>query len=63
MPAREHKFKSGDRVKVWGKSKDAGTVDEAWFDEQGNEIVAVCWDISGCVGDMRAHQLQFIGSH
>lgn len=54
---RQSKFKEGDRVKPWGKSKDIGTVDETWFDGP-NEIVAVVWDATGCVGDMRAHQLQ-----
>lgn len=58
--ATTQKFSEGDRVKPWGKSKDVGTVDDVWHDAVGNEVVAVVWDRSGCVGEMRAHQLQFV---
>lgn len=51
-------FEHGDRVKLWGKAKDCGTVDETWF-EGPREFVTVVWEASGCASDVRAHQLQF----
>jgi hypothetical protein len=51
-------FEVGDRVKLWGKSTDIGTVDEVWKDGK-NTMVTVVWEASGCASDVRAHQLQF----
>lgn len=57
---RKPQFASGDRVKMWGKSTDKGTVDEAWINDENSEIVAVVWDSSGCVGEARGYQLQYV---
>jgi len=57
-PARRAtKFSEGDRVKLWNR-KDIGTVDDTWFDGP-KEIVAVVWDMTGCISELRAYQLQF----
>lgn len=55
---RQPSFKVGDRVKLWGKSKDTGIVDECFFDGH-REMVTVIWDATGCASDVRAYQLQF----
>lgn len=55
---REPTFMVGDRVKLWGKSKDVGAVDEV-FHAGSTEMVTVVWETTGCASDVRAHRLQF----
>lgn len=46
------KPKEGDRVRLKSDHKATGTIDEIWTpDDTEIEMAAICWDISGCVGD------------
>ncbi len=50
-------FEKGDRVKLWGKAKEAGTVTDVWLDGP-NKMISVKWE-SGVAEALRAYRLQF----